>query len=560
MTSWEFDGPEAGVRPVGSGAAGVSLAGLTTEGGHTSTAASAQALQAIATRTAETALAVAAEAAAPAALDDTITVSGRSQMVTRLFGDNPELALTPDAATEDDMRLATGKVGVSLPGKGFLAPAPQHGLDVAGKYGATQTAHPAMQAVVAMQLLGKLGAAQLAGLSPKNLLALLVYQFLTAADRALLSQLYEYAQAKGFNPALVDALAYDLGVFRSASAGASLVRDHVGLFFSADGRAVAFGFGQEDEATAVRILTSAAMRDTVIPHDWLRYQLDPGMAIRAPRTPLAFLEHVVYAFSSSAPGRAGQADPQAVLGARPEQRLAALRAAGVGQLPAAATDAPEGEVTTIVQAQRYQARVEKVLASLPLRAVAAAFAAANEATSPEAGAAVAASLSAGAAAGGMLPAQEQASTRLVAGLLQIFSQHDKQLMAALYAGAEQAAGPASPEINKLDLMVRQMALAAAMGAVPGAEELTRAQKKKRKQREAKKEPRGRDYREFNAWLEEQQEQSGTSGEAEAGTGGSEGGTAEVALASELPTPRAASTARFAEELLEDYIEHRKLYG
>jgi hypothetical protein len=150
-----------------------------------------------------------------------------------------------------------------------------------------------------------------------------IYSFLTSSDRSLVSGLYDYAQANGVDPTAVDHFAFDLAAYRQHPNPP----DMVGSFFDAEtGQPQDFAFKDpEDEATAQRILTSKAMRDTTIPRDFLQAELDPGrMGVHV--TDFKFLEQVVYA--SSASGTDGAHDPTAVLAPRPKERLAAMQAAG----------------------------------------------------------------------------------------------------------------------------------------------------------------------------------------------------------------------------------------
>lgn len=151
-----------------------------------------------------------------------------------------------------------------------------------------------------------------------------VYKFLTASDRDMLASVYEYARDNGIDPSNVDDLAFDLGCYRSHPASSYV--DGVGNLFDLDGNPVVAEFSPDDEATAKRILTSKAMSDTAVPHDFLRRVLDPGLD-PTHAVDLGFLEKVVYATSAS--GSDGANDPNAVLAPRPKERLAALQAAGL---------------------------------------------------------------------------------------------------------------------------------------------------------------------------------------------------------------------------------------
>jgi hypothetical protein len=168
-----------------------------------------------------------------------------------------------------------------------------------------------------------------------------VYKFLTSSDRAVISKLYKSASDSGGDLKQVDALAFDLGAFRSSPPG----MDKVGMTFDESGAPIVYAFSPVDEATAQRILTSKAMADTRIPTDFLRHFLDAGLAGGSHASDFAALEKMVYA--TSAVGSDGATDPQAVLAPRPAERLTALKASGrMGLAPADAVPAtdPRGVV------------------------------------------------------------------------------------------------------------------------------------------------------------------------------------------------------------------------
>lgn len=133
-----------------------------------------------------------------------------------------------------------------------------------------------------------------------------VYSFLTKNDRDMLSTLYEYADANGIDPLKVDALAFDLGIYRRAGSGGPL--DNAGKAYDLQGNPVIAEFNAEDEAVAQRVLTSKAMNDTLLDQGFLQAIFSPTrMSVHA--SDFAFLESITYAFSAS--GSDGATNPDA---------------------------------------------------------------------------------------------------------------------------------------------------------------------------------------------------------------------------------------------------------
>jgi hypothetical protein len=81
-------------------------------------------------------------------------------------------------------------------------------------------------------------------------------------------------------------------------------------------------YSPDEEATAQRILTSVAIKDSALPEQFLRHNLaGAGHAMN-----FTVLEQIVYATSKT--GGDGATDPNAVLAPRPRERFAAMQAAG----------------------------------------------------------------------------------------------------------------------------------------------------------------------------------------------------------------------------------------
>ena len=158
-----------------------------------------------------------------------------------------------------------------------------------------------------------------------------IYGFLTPDDHEVLVALYEHADATGGDLREVDALAFDLGCYRSSQRVLHWA-DSVGATFDGEtGVPILYEFEPHEEAIAQRILTSKAIKDSAIPEDFLRNLLDPGFS-PGHAVDLAYLEAVLYA--SSPTGADGATDPTAVLAPRPIERLAALLVAGKVPTPA----------------------------------------------------------------------------------------------------------------------------------------------------------------------------------------------------------------------------------
>lgn len=106
------------------------------------------------------------------------------------------------------------------------------------------------------------------GMSPQN--------FLTTSDRALLSDMYEYAQQQGADLQNVDQLAYALGTYRQSNDGRSMSSFNGGNSFDLEGHQLTVSFNEKDAATAARILNGDAINSTKLDQGFLRYTLDPG--------------------------------------------------------------------------------------------------------------------------------------------------------------------------------------------------------------------------------------------------------------------------------------------
>ena len=156
-----------------------------------------------------------------------------------------------------------------------------------------------------------------------------IYTFLSSTDREILATLYKKGADTGGDLRQIDALAFDLANYRSTTPSGL---DKVGTTFDVDGNPIQYAFSPTEEATAQRILTSKAMKDTGVPTDFLNHFLDPGLAPGDHAVDFGALEKMVYALSQG--GADGAPDPLAILAPRPDERLAAMQTAGTLPIPA----------------------------------------------------------------------------------------------------------------------------------------------------------------------------------------------------------------------------------
>jgi hypothetical protein len=157
------------------------------------------------------------------------------------------------------------------------------------------------------------------------------YSFLTREDRDAISALYEVAQANGTNLREIDAIAFDLGAYRSTRP--EIVRPSP-VRFEADGTPRPAAFSTEDEATAQRLLTSKALTTSALPADFLRARLDPALS-EGHATNLGVLERLVYATSPDGDARD--------TGARVPPRPSDYFAEALAEFQAAMAAEPNGE-------------------------------------------------------------------------------------------------------------------------------------------------------------------------------------------------------------------------
>lgn len=121
--------------------------------------------------------------------------------------------------------------------------------------------------------------------------------FLNRDDRALIADMYAYAQAEGADLAFVDRLASTLGNYRNYSDGRQMLSCNISSY-DADRYWVTFDFAPEESASASRILNGSAIGSTRLDQGFVRYILDPGFGALQHAGGISFLERMVNKFSS----------------------------------------------------------------------------------------------------------------------------------------------------------------------------------------------------------------------------------------------------------------------
>ena len=124
------------------------------------------------------------------------------------------------------------------------------------------------------------------------------FEFLTREDRALVAEMYAYAQEQGTDLTHVDRLAEDLGDYRQHDNGRLSSNFNNGTHYDVQGRQLTVSFNEQDAATAERILNGTAISSTRLDQGFLRHILDPGYGALSNTSDLGFLEQMVTKFSS----------------------------------------------------------------------------------------------------------------------------------------------------------------------------------------------------------------------------------------------------------------------
>ncbi|MFS2161797.1 hypothetical protein ACCD10_31310 [Pseudomonas sp. Pseusp122] len=119
-------------------------------------------------------------------------------------------------------------------------------------------------------------------------------QFLTATDRNLLGDIYEYAQKQNVDLGYVDQLAGVLGQFRKSNNGEQMSMVDIAVV---PGQTRKYDYADTDKAIIERIMSSEAFKTTQLDPDFIRHAADSKYAhIR--HTDFNFLEAVVNKFST----------------------------------------------------------------------------------------------------------------------------------------------------------------------------------------------------------------------------------------------------------------------
>lgn len=229
--------------------------------------------------------------------------------------------------------------------------------------------------------------------------------WLTTGDRAFISGLYERAQVTRRDLGDIDALARDLGVWRSTIG--PLWAPTVGSGFNMNGDPMVALFDPANERVAQRIRGSQAMYDSGMPTEFLAYQIDPGRG-GGGALGLSRLESIMYELSPS--GSARSADGGASLPERTPDLLKRMLADG--------------------SLQRKSAEAKKYNAENPWEAD-------WRLNDPR-----------------DLFEKYEHRVKAVSPMLQ---EDDKAMLGALYADTEEKHGVDAPELAKIDAFARKLA-------------------------------------------------------------------------------------------------------
>ncbi|TFY86630.1 hypothetical protein DYL61_27485 [Pseudomonas nabeulensis] len=125
------------------------------------------------------------------------------------------------------------------------------------------------------------------------------YNYLNYEDRALVSQMYAYAQSQGADLAYVDRVAFALGTYRYFDDGRRIFNSNSGHHYDKQGHQLRYDYLEKDAAAATRILNGMAINTTRFDQGFLRHILDPGYgALAGMGDSLGFLEKMVSKFSN----------------------------------------------------------------------------------------------------------------------------------------------------------------------------------------------------------------------------------------------------------------------
>ena len=124
--------------------------------------------------------------------------------------------------------------------------------------------------------------------------------FLTGQDREQLTKLYDFASENGIDLAHVDALAWDMAIYRQVNE-----KSTPGAIYDQEGRRVTYAFSEREAAIADRISAGSAKSNTYLDSGFIREILDP-VSMPVHGTNLNFLEKAMEVLSPA--GDAGEVD------------------------------------------------------------------------------------------------------------------------------------------------------------------------------------------------------------------------------------------------------------
>jgi len=119
--------------------------------------------------------------------------------------------------------------------------------------------------------------------------------FLTEKDRSLVSDMYAYAQQQGSDLTYVDTFAITLGTYRQFDDGKRLGGFNESQFDS-EGHQLSSGYDASDTATASQILNSDAIKSTRVDTGFLNYILQPTHSL-SNMANIDFMKQMVIKFS-----------------------------------------------------------------------------------------------------------------------------------------------------------------------------------------------------------------------------------------------------------------------
>lgn len=143
------------------------------------------------------------------------------------------------------------------------------------------------------------------------------YDFLSSSDRKLLEKAYTYAEQNNINLEQVDALAFDMAVYRMGVASGGLTSNKPGDIYTPDGKWAIAAFDERDTKLAYQIKNGKAALSTQFDHGFLNEIFDPEKH-STHAVDFSFLAKMVKEFSD----QAGQPDENLQMPDDPNRRYA----------------------------------------------------------------------------------------------------------------------------------------------------------------------------------------------------------------------------------------------